>query len=187
MQNNPFFSPELRRRLEIQSGNWDLAIEGVDLYKSGVFSLGILFVQLLLFDIPCEFYDLDLITEGIDRVLGEIREKYGEKWVEILQTLLITDENHRFDFVDLKKWFNPYTDDEPIQPTQCGYPESPLKVTITCGLSHVRIDSRRCEVVPCMVSLQPSPHNGNFRMYSSDVVFVIDLRGSMKGTRLDMV
>ena len=65
--------------------------------------------------------------------------------------------------------------------------ESPLELTVRCGLSYVRVSSVRVDEVPCMISLQARKQDSSVRTYTIDLMCVVDLSGSMDPALMPLV
>ena len=79
-----------------------------DPYKSDVFSLGICFMYAaaLKFNIIYETRETSDMSK-IDKILHRyLKNKYTEKFINILEMMLETDEKKRMDFIQFDKYLN---------------------------------------------------------------------------------
>lgn len=179
-----YASPVLREAMITGGKQW------VDhnVFKSDVFSLGMTLLHLSLLYLPENAYMLnEKLRVCIDSGLNDLTRKYSDSWVNLLRLMLRMDENQRPDFLTLK---NPdqYADDDYLPQIQAGEEVSePLKLSVKCGLSQVRVSANQVDEVPCMISLEGRAEDPKVRTYSMDLMCVIDLSKSMGGSRINLV
>ena len=157
-----------------------------NVFKSDVFSLGMTMLNLTLLMIPEKLAELPNLQRNIDTELAKI-QRYSERWVNQLRIMLCEDEARRPDFLQLRAPL-PFADDEEVQPLHCESDcDTPLAVSVKCGLQHIRVNEHRVDEVPCMVTLKAKEQEPDERTYGLDLLCVIDRSGSMQGDLIRQV
>lgn len=98
-----FESPLIRAALI--SGKMDDRNVAHNAYKSDVYSLGVVFLCLMLLDIPNSLSDLRGLRASLDTAIREVRG-YSERWKGILRRMVAVDEEERPDFCELQRLIN---------------------------------------------------------------------------------
>ena len=156
--------------------------------KSNVYSVGVVMLFKTLLDMPLFVTNLKDLQQNIDKRLKDVR--YSENWKRALRRLLTVDEMERPDFLQLLDEINrplipfrsatiteeSFLDDEPLVPitAESVYPVDPLKVTVTCGMTYLCVNSTQPDrEVPCILQLEA--RRTDTKRPGLDVICVVDV------------
>lgn len=98
-----FESPLIRAALV--RGEMDDRKVAHNVYKSDVFSLGVVFLCLMLLDIPNTLSDLRELRASLDIAIREV-QGYSERWKGVLRRMVAVEEEERPDFCELQRLIN---------------------------------------------------------------------------------
>jgi len=176
----PYCSPILRENH--LKNDKEVARLQHDVFKSDVYSLGMVMLHLSLLEIPVDLSLLVGLQVRIDNRIDSL-DRYSAEWRNLLKWLLRVNEEYRPRFSQVQASFEerpPFSDDDPLAPQESGadIPE-PLTLSVVCGMPFVRVSVQMIdEEVPCMVTVKVAPEV-NFHLGGIDLVCVIDQSGSM--------
>lgn len=176
----PYCSPIIREcNIKNLTGEWLQH----DVFKSDVYSLGMVLLHLSLLSMPQELSSISGLQRELDKRIDSLAVRYSAEWRDQLKWLLRVKEEHRPKFCRVYESFqnpSPYSDDDPLAPQESGADISePLAINVVCGIPFVRVSAQFIDQkVPCMVTVKAAPEL-NFRLGGIDIVCVIDQSGSM--------
>ena len=175
----PYVAPALRKAC-IEYKNKPVIGILHDVYRSDVYSLGLVLLHLSLLELPVNLTQLLKLQQLIDTILDELTNRYSEQWVDVLKRMLKVEEDQRPDFKLLQSTST--YDDECLQSSSTLLGE-PLQFSLKCGLESVRVSQQHVDEVPCMLTVQA----GGERSYALDLVCVVDQSGSVDESTLEFV
>lgn len=169
-------------------GERDLRRPGDSRAKSNVYSIGIIMMFMTCLELPMFVTALKDLQLNIEKRLKDV--EYSQKWIKAVRRLLTVDELERPDFLQLLDEINrplipflsasitseSFLDDEPLDPTATAFatPVDPLKVTIACGVSYVRVNPFDIDgEIPCVLQLEAQ--HQEIKRPGLDVVCIIDV------------
>jgi len=168
---HPYCSPAIRKR-DITPN--ETLVD--DPFKSDVYSLGMVMLNLTLLELPQELLSLkNLATELEVKISGA--SDYSPEWQSILRLMLQVDERDRPDFLELSTYMASGNDEVLPARSDLVLPDQ-LTLTVKCGLPQVRVSPQQVDEVPCVVSIKAGTVDLNCRPYGVDIVCVIDQSGS---------
>lgn len=170
--SKPFSAPEVRRLSATPSEP-----QIYDPFKSDVYSLGVVLLNLTLLKVPDELTNLRNLSKALEWIISGLRN-YSVSWQSVLRLMLQVDEKDRPDFLALRSYLA--SGNEEVLPTRSdrALPD-PLLLAAKCGLLQVRVSPQQVDEVPCMVSIKAGDVDLTHRPYGVDIVCVIDQSGSM--------
>jgi len=147
----PYYSPLMR---EYMLGGGTLRH---DVFKSGVYSFGMVLMHLSLLEMPQDFSQLPGLQARLDKTIDSLTN-YSAEWRNLLKKLLQVKEENRPRFLTVQAGFQdrpPFSDDDPLvhQASRADIPE-PLTLSVVCGRP-VRVSTQLIdEEVPCMITIK---------------------------------
>ena len=157
--SQPYLSPDLRHYFLAGSRN-QAGTAYHNPFKSDVYSLGMVLLNLTTFELPLSFTDLSKLQEKLDEYFKEQVQGYSKAWVEVLRRMLKVAERLRPDFLALQ-----YIVEDPLPPNP---PQAaPLMMTLRAGQHSLG----RSDSTPCLLSIQAARKVSK----AIDIAVVLDL------------
>ena len=181
----PYMAPALRKAC-IERRSQQVFRLSHDVYKSDVYSLGMVLLHLSLLELPVRLTSLQNLQQLIDTTLDELTQRdsepYSERWVGVLRRMLRVEEDNRPDFKLLQS--SPSYDDEYLQASPGrSLLGDPLCVSLKCGLDGVRVSPHNADEAACVLTIQAEWK----RRCAMDLVCVVDESGSVDERTLEFV
>lgn len=160
-----------------------------NVFKSDVYSLGMVLLQLTLLSIPNKLCELPNLQQNLDQQFRELKSQYSDRWVELLRCMLRVEEDIRPDFLELQAQQQSadfIADDEYLEVLEGGAEtQEAVELTVKGGLSQVRVSLQETDEVPCLVSIAGLAPVQDLQ--GVDLVCVLDHSSSMSGRTLHLI